>query len=198
MKNRFNVLYNPAKAWEQLREENFSVKQAYIRMVIWMALLPPVSAFIGAVYSGWRIGYEEPVKLTWQSALTISIAAYLAILVGLYIFARLVHWMAQTYDSNATVSDAFVLIAYSCMPLFLISITSAYPLLWLNTLLTLVAVALALRILFAGTPIMMGIDKDRGILFTNSILTVALVLIVAVLAISVIFWANGMGPVFTR
>ncbi len=198
MKNRFNVLYNPAKAWEQLKEENFSVKQAYIRMVIWMALLPPVFAFIGAVYSGWRIGYEEPVKLTWQSALVISIAAYLAILVGLYIFARLVHWMAQTYDSKATVSDSFVLIAYSCMPLFLISITSAYPLLWLNTLLTLVAVALALRILFAGTPIMMGIDKDRGILFTNSILTVALVLIVAVLAISVIFWANGMGPVFTR
>lgn len=198
MKNRFNVLYNPAKAWEQLKQEKFTVKQVYLRMVIWMALLPPLFAFIGAVYSGWRIGYEDPVKLTWESALTISIAAYIAILVGLYIFARLVHWMAQTYDSNANIDDSFTLIAYSCMPLFLISIFSAYPLLWMNTLLTLVAVALALRILFAGTPIMMDIDKDRGILFTNSILTVALVLTVAVLAISVVFWSNGMGPVFTR
>lgn len=198
MKNRFNVLYNPAKAWEQLKEEKFTVKQIYLRMVIWMALLPPLFAFIGAVYSGWRIGYEDPVKLTWESALTISIAAYIAILVGLYIFARLVHWMAQTYDSNASIDDSFALIAYSCMPLFLISVFSAYPLLWMNTLLTLVAVALALRILFAGTPVMMNIDKDRGILFTNSILTVALVLVVATLVISVLFWANGMGPVFTR
>ncbi|HEY9031925.1 MAG TPA: Yip1 family protein [Kangiella sp.] len=198
MKNRFNVLYNPAKAWEQLKEEKFTVKQVYLRMVIWMALLPPLFAFIGAVYSGWRIGYEDPVKLTWESALTISIAAYIAILVGLYIFARLVHWMAQTYDSNASIDDSFALIAYSCMPLFLISVFSAYPLLWMNTLLTLVAVALALRILFAGTPVMMNIDKDRGILFTNSILTVALVLVVATLVISVLFWANGMGPVFTR
>lgn len=198
MKNRFNVLYNPAKAWEQLKEEKFTVKQVYLRMLIWMALLPPLFAFIGAVYSGWRIGYEDPVKLTWESALTISIAAYLAILVGLYIFARLVHWMAQTYDSNASIDDSFTLIAYSCMPLFLISVFSAYPLLWMNTLLTLVAVALALRILFAGTPVMMNIDKDRGVLFTNSILTVALVLVVATLVISVLFWANGMGPVFTR
>ncbi|MCW8856154.1 MAG: YIP1 family protein [Kangiella sp.] len=198
MKNRFNVLYNPVKTWEQLKEEKFTVKQVYLRMLIWMALLPPAFAFIGAVYSGWRIGYEEPVKLTWQSAFVISVAAYIAILVGLYIFARLVHWMAQTYDSKATIDDSFTLIAYSCMPLFLISISSAYPLLWLNTLLTLLAVALALRILFAGTPVMMNIDKDRGMLFTNSILTVALVLVVAVLAISVIFWANGMGPVFTR
>lgn len=198
MKNRFNVLYNPSQAWQQFKEEKFTVRQVYLRMVIWMALLPPVFAFIGAVYSGWRIGHADPVKLTWESALLISIAAYFATLIGLYIFARLVHWMAQTYDSQATIHDSFALIAYSCMPLFLISIVSAYPLLWLDTLLTLLAVALALRILFVGTPIMMNIDKDRAMLFTNSILTVALVLVVGTLFISVLFWANGLGPVFTR
>ncbi|NVK21234.1 MAG: DUF1282 family protein [Kangiellaceae bacterium] len=198
MKNRFNVLYNPIETWPKIEKKNFTITQIYLRFLLIMAAIPPIAAYIGAVYIGWRVGFEEPVKLTWQSALLISVSAYIAILVGMYVFARLVHWMAQTYKSEATVADAFALVSYSCVPLFLVSIFSAYPLLWLNTMLTLVAAALAIRILFIGTPVMMKIDQDRGFLFTNSILTVGMVMFVGTIAISVIFWANGVGPAFTR
>lgn len=198
MKNRFNILYNPVDTWKHIKEKNFSISQVYIRVLVIMALLPPLFAFIGAVYSGWKIGNEEPVKLTWQSALNISIAAYLAILLGAYIFSRLIHWMAKTYGSDATLSDCFALVVYSCIPLFLVSVFSAYPVLWLDMLLTLIAVAFSVRLLFLGTPIMMGINSERAFFFSNSIITVGLVLVVAALAMSVLFWAHGVGPVFTR
>lgn len=198
MKNRFNILYNPVATWKNIKSKNFTVSQVYLRVLIVMALLPPLFAFIGAVYSGWRIGNEEPVKLTWDSALHISIAAYIAILIGAYIFSRLIHWMAKTYGSKATIADCFALVVYSCIPLFLVSILSAYPLLWLDLLLTLIAIAFSVRLLFLGTPIMMDIDEEKAFFFSNSIITVGLVMVVGGLAISVLFWANGVGPIFTR
>jgi len=198
MKNRFNILYNPVATWENIKKKKFTITQVYLRVLLVMALLPPFFAFIGAVYSGWRIGNEDPVKLTWDSALSISIAAYIAILVGAYVFSRLIYWMAKTYGSKANLSDCFALVVYSCIPLFLVSVFSAYPLLWLDLLLTLVAIAFSVRLLFLGTPIMMDIDEEKAFFFSNSIITVGLVLVVGGLAISVLFWANGVGPIFTR
>ena len=197
MKNRFNVLYDPIQAWPRISERKFNITQVYVRFIIVMAAIPPVAAYIGAVYSGWRIGFGEPVKLTWQSALMMSIAAYVAILVGIYVLARFVHWMAKTYDSEASLDRAVVLVAYSGGPLFLVSIFSVYPVLWLNTLLTLVAAALAIRILFVGTPVMMQVNQEKGFMFANAILTIGMVMLVGVLAISVLFWGFGIGPVYT-
>lgn len=198
MKNRFNILYNPVATWENIKSKDFTVTQVYLRVLIVMAAIPPLFAFIGAVYSGWRIGNEEPVKLTWDSALSISIAAYIAILFGAYIFSWLIHWMTKTYGSKARFADCFALVVYSCIPLFLVSILSAYPLLWLDLLFTLVAIAFSIRLLFLGTPIMMGIDEEKAFFFSNSIITIALVMVVGGLTISVLFWANGVGPIFTN
>ena len=197
MKNRFNVLYDPVQAWPKIAERKFNVSQVYLRFIVIMAAIPPVAAYIGAVYSGWRVGFGEPVRLTWQSALMMSVAAYVAILVGIYVLARFVHWMAKTYDSTATVDQALVLVAYSGVPLFLVSIFSVYPVLWLNTLLTLVGAAMAIRILFIGTPVMMNVSQEKGFLFANAILTVGMVMLVGVLAISVLFWGFGVGPVYS-
>lgn len=198
MRNRFNILYNPEVAWPRIAEKKLGIGEVYLRFVIVMAAIPPVSAFIGTVYSGWRVGLGEPVKLTWESALVLCIAAYVAILIGVYVFSRFVHWMAKTYDSEATLEKAFVLVVYSGMPLFIVSIFSAYPILWLNTLLTLVAAALSIRILFIGTPFMMGINQEKGFMFANSILVVGMVMTVAILVISVLFWGLGVGPSYTR
>ena len=198
MKNRFNMLYNPVKTWQNIKKRNFTIPQVYFRLLLVMALLPPFFGFIGAVYSGWRIGNEPPVKLTWESALGIAIAAYIAILVAAYVYSRFIHWMAKTYGSKATLADCFALVSYSCIPLFLVSVLSAYPLLWMDLLVTLLAIAYSVRLLFLGTPIMMDIDEDKAFFFSNSIITVGLVLVVGGMAISVLFWANGVGPMFTR
>ncbi len=115
----------------------------------------------------------------------------------MYIFARLVTWMAQTYDAKPSVDKSLALVSYSCTPLFLISIVSVYPLLWLDLLFTLVAMALCIRLIFVGTPIVMKIEPEKAFLFANSILTVAMVLVVGLLATTVLFWGHGFGPQYT-
>ncbi len=197
MKNRFNLLYNPEETWQAIKSKNFTIQQIYVRFLIFMALIPVAAAFIGTVYIGWQVGSEEATKLTSDSALKISVAAYIGMLAGAYIFAHFIRWMAQTYGSEAKLSDCFALIVYSATPLFLASIVSVYPILWLDTLITLAALAYAVRLLFIGTPIMMNVNVEKGFMFSNSILAVAMVLAVGSIAISVLFWGMGVAPEFT-
>lgn len=196
MKNRFNLLYQPENTWKEIKSKQFSIPQVYMRFLIFMALIPVAAAFVGTVYIGWKVGSAEPTKLTSDSALMISIAAYVGMLIGSYVFAYFVRWMARTYGSEATLADCFALVVYSATPLFLASIVSVYPILWLDTLITLAALAFSVRLLFIGTPIMMGINSEKGFLFTNSILAVAMVLAVGSIAISVLFWGMGIAPEF--
>ncbi len=73
MQNRFSLIYDPVTTWQKLADKNYSVSQIYIRMLLVMAAIPPISAFIGSSYIGWRIGFEEPVKLTVESAAVLCI-----------------------------------------------------------------------------------------------------------------------------
>ncbi|NVJ65322.1 MAG: YIP1 family protein [Gammaproteobacteria bacterium] len=197
MKNRFNLLYNPEETWHAIKAKQFTVQKVYVRFLILMALIPVSAAFIGTVYIGWQVGSEESTKLTPNSALMISVAAYIGMLAGAYIFAQFVRWMAKTYGSDASLADCFALVVYSATPLFLAGIVSVYPILWLDTLVTLAALAYAVYLLFIGTPIMMGVNQEKGFMFSNSIIAVAMVLAVGSIAISVLFWGIGIAPEFT-
>lgn len=60
----------------------------------------------------------------------------------------------------------------------------------------LVAIAYAVYLLYQGLPILMRIPEDRGFMFATAILTVGLIMFVALLAISVVIWSMGIGPIY--
>jgi len=198
MINAFGLLYEPDKQWQKISEKNASIAKTYLSFLVFAALLPPASAFVGSTYIGWSIGFSDTNRLTVDSALQLSIIAYAAILVAVLVLSWFVQWMAKTYGANPSLKRCVNLSAYSCTPLFLVSVLGAYPILWLDMLFSLGAIAWAVYLLYHGVPIMMGIDKDRGFLFASSILTVCMVIMVGMLAITVIFWGSGFAPTFTQ
>jgi hypothetical protein len=191
------MLYEPEQQWQKISDKNDSVIKTYVKFLLVMALIPPAAAFIGSTYVGWTIGLSETHRLTVQSAIMLSVAAYVAILVAMYVLAWFIQWMAKTYGADPSIKRCLNLAAYSCTPLFLVGLVGAYPILWLDMLVSLVAIGYAVYLLYTGVPIMMGIEKERGFLFASSILTVSLVILVGMLAITVIFWGSGIAPVFT-
>jgi hypothetical protein len=60
----------------------------------------------------------------------------------------------------------------------------------------LIAVAYAVYLLYEGLPILMKIPEDRGFMFASAVLTVGLVMFVGLLAITVVVWSVGIGPVY--
>jgi hypothetical protein len=114
-----------------------------------------------------------------------------------FTIGALIHWMGKTYGSKQPLPQCVALAAYTATPLFLISVMLLYPVLWLNLIIGLPALAYSVYLLYTGVPIMMDIPKERGFLFASAVLAVGLVMLVGVLAATVILWGAGVGPVFT-
>jgi len=163
-----------------------------------LAAIPAISGFIGTTQFGWQIGVGDPVKLTLASAGMISIMYYFAMLVGVYAIGWMIHWMGKTYDADVPLAQCVVLAAYTATPLFLIGIMELYPVLWLNMVVGIVALAYTVFLLYSGVPIMMDISEDRGFLFSSAVLAVGLVAFVGLLAVTALLWGMGLEPQFTQ
>lgn len=193
----WGLLADPESEWKRIRKEKCTVARCYFTHVLLLAAIPAVSGYIGTTQIGWDIGGREVIKLTHESALQISVLYYGTMLVAVFTIGKLIHWMGRTYGSKQSLSQAISLAAYTATPLFLIGVMQLYPVLWLNLLLGLVALAYTVYLLYSGVPVMMGISRERGFLFASAILAVGLVMLVGVLAATVILWSAGVGPVFT-
>ncbi|HYA39395.1 MAG TPA: Yip1 family protein [Candidatus Methylomirabilis sp.] len=193
----WGLLSHPEDEWKDIRKENCTIGKCYCSHVLLLAAIPPLAGYIGTTQVGWSVVTREVNRLTPESALWIAVLSYLTILVAVFTVGKLIHWMGQTYGTKQTLPQCIALAAYTATPLFLIGIMLVYPVLWLNLLIGLPALAYTVYLLYTGVPIIMGIPKERGFLFSSAVLAVGLVMLVAVLAATVILWDIGMGPVFT-
>jgi hypothetical protein len=188
------LLTQPAQQWQAIRDDSKSIAACYFEYILILALIPPVAGFIGVTRTGWQLGWGDPVKLTVGSALPIAVIFYLAILVAVFLVGKAIHWMATTYGATPTLAQCVKLAAFTATPLLLLGIVQLYPLLWLNFLVGLAALAYAVYLLYTGVPIIMNISQERGFLFSSAVLTFGLVSFVALLAVSVILWSFGLSP----
>jgi hypothetical protein len=197
-KHVWGLFSQPEQEWEAIREERCTIGKCYISHTAILAALPAVCTYIGATQVGWRIGSGEVTRLTADSALLISVAFYFALLVGVFIMGRAIYWMANNFGAQVSVEKSVVFAAYTATPLFLVGVMALYPLLWLNMLIGLVALGYTIFLLYTGVPIVMRVTREQGFLFASAVLTVGLVTLVGMLAVTVLLWGFGIGPEFTR
>ena len=192
------LLFNPEKAWQNIKSELDKGSCNTMALVVILALIPPVCGFIGTTTIGWQIGAGDPMKLTSESAGTIAVLYFLAIVVGINAVALAIGWMAQTYEAKVSYQHALALSAYTATPLLLVGVFEIYPVLWLNFLVGLLALAVSVRLLYTGGPIVLNISKERGFLYSRSILAFGLVALVAMLVVTALLWGFGLEPTLTR
>ena len=194
----WGLFTNPKKEWEAIRDDECTIGKCYAAHVLILAAIPPISGFIGTTQFGWQIGAGDPVMLDMQKAGLFAALYYLAMLVGVFSMGWMIQWMADTYGAKPQLSQSVVLAAYTATPLFLIGLMELYPVLWLNMVVGIPALAYTVYLLYTGVPVMMGISEERGFLFSSAVLAVGLVAFVALLAITALLWGMGLEPTFTR
>ena len=190
------LFLHPAAEWENIRDERCSIGKCYCSYVFLMAAIPPISGYIGTTAFGWEIGAREAVKLSSESALFIAIAFYLVMLVGVFSMGAMIHWMGQTYGAKQPLSRCITMASFTATPLFLVGLVELLPILWLNFVVGLPALAYSVYLLYLGVPIMMEVSEERGFLFSSAVLAVGLVVLVSMLAATAILWGNGFAPQF--
>ena len=187
---------HPDQEWQEIRGEEETISHMYLTHVLILAAIPAISAYIGTTQVGWSIGGGAPVTLTEGSALAMTILSYLAMLVGVGVMGAFIHWMARTYDANPTMTQCVVFAAYTATPLFIGGLAALYPNLWLAMTVGTAAICYTVYLLYVGIPTFMNIPKEEGFLFSSSVLAVGLVVLVAMIALSVVLWGSGIGPVY--
>jgi len=192
----WGLFSHPDREWQQIRGENESVSHMYLTHVLLLAAIPVISAYIGTTQVGWSVAGGEPVRLTANSALQMSVMTYLAMLAGVAVMGAFIHWMARTYDASPSMAQCIVFAAYNATPMFVAGLAALYPNLWLAMLVGTAAVCYTTYLLYVGLPTFMNIPREEGFLFASSVLAVGLVVLVALIAISVVLWGFGMGPVY--
>lgn len=188
---------HPHKEWEEIRDTQETVSHLYFAHVLFLALIPPISMYIGTTKVGWVIGNGAPVMLTESSAMTMSILMYLALLAGVGVMGAFIDWMSRTYDSAPGLARSIVFAAYTATPLFVAGLCALYPNVILTMLVGIGAVFYTVYLLYTGIPIFMKIPEDEGFVYASSILTIGLVMFVALMAITVLIWSFGFGPAYT-
>ena len=191
----WGLFAHPTEEWKDIRGERCSVTKCYCSHVLFLAAIPAVAGFIGTSMVGWQVGQHEVNRLTTESALSIAALFYIGMLVAVFAVGKTIHWMGQTYGTVQPLPQCIALAAYTATPLFLIGIMLLYPILWLNLIIGLPALAYTVYLLYIGLPIMMDIPSEKGFLFASAVLAVGLIMLVAVMIASVILWSAGFGPV---
>ena len=189
-KHVWGLMAQPKDEWKSIRDERCTIGKCYCSHVLLLAALPAIAYFIGTSQVGWVIGAKS-VRLSTESALQIAGLTYLTMLVGIFAMGKTIHWMSQTYGATQNLPQSIALAAYTATPLFLTGIMLIYPILWLNLLIGLMALAYTIYLLYIGLPIMMKISQERGFLFASAVMGVGLVMLVAVLAATVVLWDMG-------
>ncbi|UVE16548.1 YIP1 family protein [Pseudomonas sp. LS44] len=187
---------HPDQEWQEIRGEEESISHMYFTHVLILAAIPAVSAYIGTTQVGWTVGNGAPVMLTESSALQMTILTYLAMLAGVALMGAFIHWMARTYDASPSMAQCVVFAAYTATPLFIGGLAALYPNIWLAMAVGTAAICYTVYLLYVGIPTFMSIPEDEGFLFSSSVLAVGLVVLVAMIALSVILWGSGVGPVY--
>lgn len=198
MKHIIGLFRDPVQQWHRIRDIHSGEDSYYAPHVFLLAAIPAISGYIGTAHVGWQIGAGAPIKLTSETAIVIAIVYYLVLLTGVFTIGWVIHLMGKAYDVARPLPLCVALAAYSATPLFLIGIMEIYPVLWLNMVLGLPALAYTVYLLYTGLPIMLEISKDRGFMYSTAILGVGLISLVALLTITALLWGMGLQPIFTN
>ena len=186
---------HPRDEWQTIEKRHESLMYSLVH-ILTVALIPAICGYFAAAHIGWTIGAGDPIKLTQSSAMMMSVAMYFALIGGVFALAYLIHWMAKTFDSTPNFTQSLELAAYTATPLLMVGITALFPVLWFVAIAGIVAMSYSVYLLYSGVPIMMNIEEEKGFMYSSSVVTCGLVLLVGIMAASAVMWGIGFGPEF--
>jgi len=184
---------HPKDEWQTIEKRHESLMYSLMHILI-VALIPAICGYYAAAHIGWTIGVGDPIKISQSSAQLMAISMYFALVIGVFALAYLIQWMAKTFDSKPSFVQSLELAAYTATPMLMVGVVTLFPVLWFVALAGLAATSYSVYLLYSGVPIMMNIPEEKGFIYSSSVVTCGLVLLVGIMAFSAIMWTMGFGP----
>lgn len=191
----WGIYAHPKEEWHTIdeRHESYFYSLSHIAIV---SLIPSLVCYYASAHLGWSIGVGELIKLSKQSAMLLSVGMYFGLMTGVIALAILIHELAKIFDSSPTYTQSLELAAYTATPLFMVGFSAFYPALWFVMVVGFAGLAYSVYLLYSGVPILMHIPEEKGFIYSSSVVTCGLILLVVLMVGSVILWSFTGDPVY--
>jgi len=176
--------------WLRLHNRHMSALACILRRLSWLALIPSVAIYFGLSQTGWQLGGSVVNHMTEESALWLAAGLYIGSVLAVLSVGVAIYWMERTYGSAADFDTSMVLAIYISSPIMLAGFVLFWPQLTLVVLAYFAGMCLAVYLMFTGVPIMMEVPENSGVLYSVSILTVALCVFVGAMMTMVIIFSS--------
>ena len=188
------VLFRPRAVFEDLAQSEPSPYRVFFKFLLWFALLPPLFAYIGGRRSGWYLGAENPLVLSESELQLVSLLYFVVLIVAFVSTAFVSREMSGTYGGRRSLGVHIAMVAILAAPVVFGSVIHLYPHVFINLLVLIPALIWAMYLLYAGLPVALGINPERGMLLSSSLVGWLLVVFVSLLGLTVALWTKGLGP----
>ena len=188
------LLFQPTAVFEELSDTRPDPHSVFFKYVIWLALAPPLFAYIGASNFGWRVGAATPLYLPADSLAIVSIIYFFALLFGFVSTALVAQSMAATYGARHSLGIHFALVTIIAAPLAVGSSIHLFPHVFVNVLVLIPTLIWSMYLLYKGLPVVLKISPERGMLMASALIGYLLVALVSLLGLTVALWGRGIGP----
>jgi len=185
------LLLRPASVFEELSDTRPDPHAVFFRYLVWLAVIPPVFAYIGASIFGWRLGAEQPLYLDGGDLIVISIIYFFVLIFGFVSTAIVSQWMASTYGARYSLGIHFALVTIVAAPLAVGSVIHLFPHVFFNVIAFIPILMWSMYLLYRGLPVVL---KERGMLMASALIGYLLVAAVSLLGLTVALWGSGIGP----
>lgn len=154
------ILLNPKSCWTQIKSEELSVREIYIRYLLVLYAIAPVCMLIKSSI----IGYSIPIigktyRTPFFGTLFHQILFYLVGLALIYVSAIIVEKLAPKFEGQTDTTNAFRLVAYSLTPACLVSFFVLFGA--LGSIIALLGGIYSLYVFFQGISPMTGVPEPR-------------------------------------
>ena len=78
----------------------------------------------------------------------------------------------------------------------MVGFAGLYPELWVVMAALLVGVSYSVYLLFSGVPLLLQLPQEKGFIYSSSVVTCGLVLMVILMTGAVLLWGITTGPIF--
>jgi hypothetical protein len=190
----FRVLLRPSGVFDELSDTRPDPHVVFFRYLVWLAVIPPVFAYIGASTFGWRLGAEQPLYLDDGDLIVISMIYFFVLIFGFVSTAVVSQWMATTYGARYSLGIHFALVTIVAAPLAVGSVIHLFPHVFFNVIAFIPILMWSMYLLYRGLPVVLKISPERGMLMASALIGYLLVAAVSLLGLTVALWGRGIGP----
>lgn len=155
-----NILKSPQTEWPVIAAETTDVGTLYKSYIIPLAAIPHVCSWLGNALIGTTVPFVGTVRTPIVSGLVTAVVTYVLSLVGVFVAALIIEWLAPKFKSSGSRLDALKLVAYASTPMWVAGVLNLVPVL---ALLGILAALYGIYIFYLGLPPVMKTPSDQVI-----------------------------------